>query len=45
MITKANEFKSKKDINKILLELDKSTKMKHEDMIERTVRIIRDYFE
>ncbi len=29
MITKANEFKTKKDINKILLELDKSTKMKH----------------
>lgn len=45
MITKANEFKQKKDIGKILNELDRATRMKHEEIIEKTVRIIRDYFE
>jgi len=45
MLTKANEFKQKKDVAKILSELDKSTRMKHEEMIEKTVRIIRDYFD
>lgn len=44
MITKANEFKQKKDIGKILNELDRATRMKHEEIIEKTVRIIRDYF-
>lgn len=45
MITKANEFKQKKDVGKILGELDRSTRMKHEEMIDKTVRIIRDYFD
>jgi hypothetical protein len=28
-----------------LNELDRATRMKHEEIIEKTVRIIRDYFE